>query len=69
MRSLFIIITCVNLPPDCAYQPILTSSLHLCSCCRDYSSWESVNRDFMHRLQPVTKKDEDEYWISMEDFR
>ncbi|KAK7092094.1 hypothetical protein V1264_009695 [Littorina saxatilis] len=36
---------------------------------RDFSSWESVNRDFRHRFQPLTKKDDDEYWISMEDFR
>ncbi|KAK7495173.1 hypothetical protein BaRGS_00013583, partial [Batillaria attramentaria] len=36
---------------------------------RDFAAWESVNRDFLQRLQPLTKKDEDEYWISMDDFR
>ncbi|PVD32071.1 hypothetical protein C0Q70_07499 [Pomacea canaliculata] len=36
---------------------------------RDSASWDSVNRDFMDRLQPLTKKDDDEYWVAMEDFR
>ena len=37
--------------------------------CSDSVSWAHVNSDFMTRLQPQIKKDDDEYWITFGDFR
>ncbi|KAL5014581.1 hypothetical protein ScPMuIL_008851 [Solemya velum] len=35
----------------------------------DKQSWDSIDEKFLERFQPQSYKDEDEYWISMEDFR
>ncbi|XP_055879275.1 uncharacterized protein LOC106058299 [Biomphalaria glabrata] len=35
----------------------------------DTASWQNVNSEFMSRLQPHTKKDSDEYWMTYGDFR
>ncbi|XP_059144005.1 calpain-3-like [Physella acuta] len=35
----------------------------------DTPSWQNVNSEFMSRLQPHSKKDLDEYWMTYSDFR
>ncbi|KAJ8321759.1 hypothetical protein KUTeg_000230 [Tegillarca granosa] len=36
---------------------------------RDVVSWRSLNSDFKNKYRPFTNKEEDEYWMTLEDFR
>ncbi|XP_041362152.1 uncharacterized protein LOC121378117 [Gigantopelta aegis] len=35
----------------------------------DTLSWDMINAEFMDKYRPLTRKEDDEYWLQMEDFR
>ncbi|XP_046561732.1 calpain-3-like isoform X1 [Haliotis rubra] len=35
----------------------------------DFNSWNTVTAEFKDKYRPLSRKEEDEYWLSMDDFR
>ncbi|KAK6168051.1 hypothetical protein SNE40_021953 [Patella caerulea] len=35
----------------------------------DSKSWNTINSDFKENFRPLSRKEDDEYWLTMEDFR